>query len=207
MEKRKIELYRKVMGHVRDSYGEEIEKAYEFFWEEDYPEDFLSGTALDLAFVNFEDWLVCDYSPTGGVPFIDSFREKEAVEAGDGEMLDAMKNSVISLYEVLKSEEGALVLKDVLLGGDLQFSEERLSFLRPGDFFGTRIIECGEGPLMGMCVYPFVEGQKDGTLGYIEKQLRRFKAGKNPEGGMRDFLKDESYMINVLWLSGIFNRL
>ena len=57
----KSKLVYSIINYVRGNYADVIDKAYEHFWDQSHPDEFLSGTALELGFVNFEDWLIFDY--------------------------------------------------------------------------------------------------------------------------------------------------
>lgn len=196
-------VFRSVMQFIREKSGEEIDRAYEYFWEEEYPEDFLRGTALDIAFINFEDWLLCDYVEPGKGAFIDLYSEEKALDARTIETLRAMKESVISLYEVTSSDNGVL-LKDLLLGGQARLLGQGMEELKKGDLFATRFIELDDERIMSRCVYPFARKVKDTVLGYLEGQFERYRNNKNPEGTMRQFLKEEAYMFNTIWVNSLF---
>ena len=57
----KTRLLQSIICFVRDNHAGDIDKAYAYFWDESEPDEFLSGTALELGFLNFEDWLLFDY--------------------------------------------------------------------------------------------------------------------------------------------------
>lgn len=195
--------YDAVLNFVREHQAEGIDEAYEFFWEEEYPEDFLSGIALDIAFVNFEDWLVCDYKYPD--TFIDAFSawKNEKGEDVNGEtqkIFEAMKSSYIGLYEVASSNDG-LTLKDVLFGGEIKISGD-LGGLGSGDLFAARVIKINDANILGRCVYPFKQNMRDTVLGYVEKQFSRYKKHK-PDGSMKGFLKEEAYLFNVIWINSL----
>lgn len=192
-------LYTAAIEYVRLNHTDEIDKAYEYFWEEDFPEDFLRGTALEMAFMNFEDWLLCDYRFPE--TFIDAYMEANPV-GEDAEVLNAMKNSVISLYEVVSSD-GGLRLKDLLLDEEAVI-EDGAPELGAGEMFAARLLDIGGKKVMGLCVYPFGSRVKDIVLKYVDKQFKRYTDRKNPEGTMRQFLKDEAYLFNAIWINGLF---
>lgn len=194
------EIFNSLIQYVRENHQEAIDKAYEFFWEEDLPEDFLGGTALDIAFINFEDWLLCDYE--NGY-FIDLYSDEKEPDARTLDTMRAMKESVISLYEVTSSDDGVL-LKDLLLGGEARLLGQGMGELKKGDLFATRFIELDGERIMSRCVYPFARKAKDAVLGYLESQLKRYRKNKNPEGTMSQFLKEEAYIFNTIWVNSLF---
>lgn len=193
------EMYNSVMQYVRQTHAEEIEKAYEYFWEEEYPEDFLSDRALEFGFVNFEDWLTCDYRPREGKGFIDRYIEVMKPEPESTRALEAMRDSFISLYEVLSSD-GVLELKDIAIGDNVEIKDERLAGIPPGNIFAARIITLDGNHIMGRCVYPFAN-KKEAVLSSLESQFNRFVKHKDPKGTMEQFLREESYMFNTIWVS------
>lgn len=194
-------LFQSLLEFAREGFGEEIDRAYEYFWEEEYPEDFLSGTSLDLAFINFEDWLICDHKTAEGKTLIDIYIEGQGSETPLTDVtlraLQAMRESVISVYEVEDSK-----LKD-LISGDV-ISPNPISDLKAGDIFGARFFRLNGESVMARCVYPFTQKVKGAIFAYIEKQFNRYKKHKNPDGTMRDFLKEEAYNINTIWINSLF---
>jgi|Deesub1362A_J573_1020465.scaffolds.fasta_scaffold00027_93 hypothetical protein len=198
------EVLQSVITYVRENHAEEIDKAYEYFWEEEYPEDFLTGTALDIAFVNFEDWLICDYKTQEGNTFIDLYiKQKEDLSEDKLHILEAMKTSVISIYEVI-SANTALRLKDLLLNEEIHMGKNIIGKLNQGDIFATRVLKLGNEYTIGRCIYPYSQRFKDTLLGYVDKQFNRYVKNKNPEGTMKEFLKDEAYLFNTIWINNLF---
>jgi hypothetical protein len=191
--------YNSVVQYARQTHADEIDKAYEYFWEEEYPEDFLSGRALELGFVNFEDWLVCDYRPADGKGLIDRYVEEQRPGPEAVRVLEAMRDSVISLYEVVAGN-GAATLRDIALGEDVPIKDERLSGLLPGKVFAARIIDLGGEHVLGRCVYPFAD-RKEAVLKALDSQFQRYLKNKDPEGDMARFIAEESYMFNTIWVS------
>jgi hypothetical protein len=196
-------LFNQVITYVREHHREDIDLGYTSFWEEEFPEDFLSGTALELAFINFEDWLLCDYRDKDGRALIDTYLEHEDVTEQDRGTLVAMRDSVVSLYEVSSTGDG-IVLRDLVLDGEVFTRDSALSNLKPGDVFAARLIPHGDTHVLGRGVYPFHAGARDTLLQYVERQYDRYHRHKNPEGGMRRFLKDEAYLFNIIWVNSLF---
>jgi hypothetical protein len=198
-------LYNAVMSHMRKELPKEIESAYDFFWEEEYPDEFLSGMPLELAFMNFEDWLVCDYRYPDGTTAIEMFKLKNEVDKDSDDMLSSMRDSFISLYEVISIEDG-LGLRDLVLEEEIDFPRNPLPQLEKGSVFAARLIESEGEYLLGRCVYPFTKDVLDDIMDAIDKGFRRYKKHNNPEGERRQFLKDESYTFNTIWISNLFRR-
>ncbi len=200
------EAYTKVIDYIRKNHPNEIDKAYDFFWEDEDPSDMIGGPALELGFINFEDWLICDYLPSDGSPgFIDRYIESENPSDALRGVLTSLKESCLSLYEVTKASAGAgnpTGLSDIAAGDDdFEVDDEQMSHLELGYAFAARFIKTGGGRNIGRSVYPFGIKMKDEILGLINAQLARYKKNKNPDGTMKDFLRDESYAFNMTWMS------
>ncbi|MDA8092125.1 MAG: hypothetical protein M0Z61_18115 [Nitrospiraceae bacterium] len=203
-------LYGEIISHMRVKHPEAIEEAYEFFWEEEFPEDFLSGLPLELGFVNFEDWFICDYKDPKCGFITDLYLEEtgQREDADKSASMLALKNSCISLYEAKKisdSQEGEAELEDVLLGGTHQVAVP-VQGMKTGDFFATRIIKLSGNEVMGACLYPFGAATRPIVLEAIKGQFERYRKNKRPGGGLSDFLKEESYIFNTIWLSGLYKQ-
>lgn len=196
-------LFQSILEFAREGFKDDIDRAYEYFWEEDYPEDFLAGTSLDLAFINFEDWLICDHKTAEGKTFIDLYIERSKSPLPDvtQKALQVMRGSVISIYEVQDSSP-APKLKDLIFGDEI--SPCPVSGLKAGDIFGARFFLLNGEKVMARCVYPFTQKAKGAIFAYIDKQFSRYKKHKKPEGTMRDFLKDEAYTVNTIWINSLF---
>ena len=75
----KTRLLQSIIHYVRDNHASDIDKAYSYFWDDAQPDEFLGGTALELGFVNFEDWLLFDYKVNEKKQtFIDIYAGKSA---------------------------------------------------------------------------------------------------------------------------------
>jgi hypothetical protein len=196
------EAYQAVIEYIRAKHVKEIDTAYDYFWEEDDPTDILSGHAMELGFINFEDWLICDYLPEdGGKGFIDRFIEDEQPESGIKEILLKLQDSYLSLYEVKTSGTPAM-LADIAVGGDeFKVNEEQVCSLEKGYSFAARFIELNSENVIGRSVYPFGIEMKSEILKLINAQFKRYKKNKNTDGNMKDFLRDESYAFNMTWVS------
>lgn len=203
-------LFKEIIEWARNNLEDEIDAAYEYFWEEEYPEDYLQGVALEIGFVNFEDWLLYDRKISDSKGLIGLYIEthpdtdKEALS-----VLEKMKDSVISLYEVT-SKGKTLVLKDLLFDTELKapelISPELASSLKSGDVFATRFLNLDGVPAMADCIYPFGRKLKADVLNSIKGQYERYRKNENPNGTLRDFLKSYSDVFNTIWYSELFGR-
>lgn len=203
----KTTLFQSMILYARENYKDTIDKAYEYFWEDNYPEDFLRGIALDIAFVNFEDWLIFDYKVNNDKEtFIDIYSKcNKELKDDELSLLNKIKETVLSLYEVIAvSHEEEIHLKDLLLEGDFIVSNKNLAGgIKTGDIFATRLLTLDGKTVMSNCVYPYTAGYKKTILEYIDKEFYRYTKNENPQSNMKNFLKDYGDFFNILWIDNI----
>ncbi len=205
----KTGIARAIMEGARERHAGTIDKAYEYFWDSNHPDEFLSGAALELGFVNFEDWFIFDYKANeSGETFIDLYAKgNDCMTEEESSVMQRMKSSLLSLYEVASvSRDKRVLLKDLLLGGEVSLREKMLTRgLNRGDIFAARFLELDGRQVMSGSVYPYMQAQKKRVLAYIEKQYSRYKRNVNPEGTIRDYLKDYGDAFNLIWIQLILN--
>lgn len=205
----KTKLFQSMISYVRENYKDTIDKAYEYFWEDSYPEDVLRGTTLDIAFVNFEDWLIFDFKVNDDKETFVDLYTKNNKELKDDELtlLSKIKEDVLSLYEVISISTGdEILLNDLLMGGEFTLSNETLARgLKKGDIFATRLLTLDGKTVMSNCVYPFSSGHKKTILGYMDKQFNRHKKNENPQATTKSFLKNYGDVFNIIWMDYILN--
>jgi hypothetical protein len=202
----KADLVCSLIQFVREKHAETIDKAYEYFWDDIKPEEFMTGTALSLGFLNFEDWLIFDYKVNAGKEtFIDIFMKNNTLKAKEVALLNNLKDSVISLYEVSSvAKDKKVVLKDLLLESEPVLQDKTLTRgLNKGDIFATRLLTLDGKTCMSGCVYPYTVDQKKDVLTYMDKQYRRYVKNVKPDGTMRAFLKDYGELLNIIWMNFI----
>jgi hypothetical protein len=197
-------ISRTIMERAREKHGEAIDKAYEYFWDSNHPDESLSGTALELGFIYFEDWFVFDYKANElGETFLDLYaKDNQCLSGEESSVISRMRDSVLSLYEVASvSKDKRVLLKDLLLGEEVSLREKTLTRgLNKGDLFAARILELDGRQVLSGAVYPYLQVQKKRVLGYVEKQYSRYKRNVNPEGTMRAYLKEYGDVFNLIWL-------
>lgn len=200
--------YDEVMVHFREKHPEMIDTAYDFFWEEDDPEKFLSGVSMEIGFLNFEDWFLCDWSAPGqGNPVEIYIKEQEIKDAGKLDVFEKMRNSVLSLFEVGQAIPGeTFKIKDLLLGGTVELPGPPVDGMGAGDVFGSRLMELNGSQFLGACLYPFTAALKDRALGHVEALYKRYSKNIKPGAEMKEFLKEEAYSINLAWISCLFKK-
>lgn len=197
-----------VIQFVRENHADTIDKAYKYFWDEQTPEEFMSGTALSLGFLNFEDWLIFDYKVNKEKEtFIDIFIKNNKLKDDETTLLNSLKDSVISLYEVSSvAKDKKLTLKDLLMDSEHILRDKSLTRgLNKGDIFATRLLTLDKKTCMSGCVYPYSADHKKTVLVYVDKQFKRYTKNVNPGGTIRDFLKDYGDVLNVIWMTMIMN--
>ena len=197
-----------IIQFVRENHADTIDKAYKYFWDDQNPEEFMGGTALSLGFMNFEDWLIFDYKVNKeNETFIDIYIKNNTLRDDEIALLNSLKDSVISLYEVSSvAKDKKIMLKDLLLDSEHTLRDKSLTRgLNKGDIFATRLLTMDKKTCMSGCVYPYSADHKKTVLSYVAKQFKRYTKNVNPEGTMRDFLKDYGDVLNVIWMTMIMN--
>ena len=204
----KTDLVCSIIQFVRENHAEAIDKAYAYFWDDNNPDEFMSGTALSLGFLNFEDWLIFDYKVNNEKEtFIDLYMKNHTVKDDEAALLNNIKDSVISLYEVSSvAKDKQIRLKDLLMDSEHALRDKALTRgLNKGDIFATRLLTLDGKPCMSGCVYPYTADQKKPVLAYVDQQFKRYTRNVNPGGTMRDFLKDYGDVLYVAWMNLIMN--
>jgi len=197
-----------IIQFVRENHAETIDKAYKYFWDDQTPEEFMGGTALSLGFMNFEDWLIFDYKVNKEKEtFIDIYIKNNKLKDDETALLNSLKDSVISLYEVSSvAKDKKIMLKDLLMDSEPILRDKSLTRgLNKGDIFATRLLTLDNKTCMSGCVYPYSANHKKNVIVYVDKQFKRYTKNVNPEGTMRDFLKDYGDVLNVIWMNLIMN--
>jgi hypothetical protein len=201
----KNNIVQSIICHAREHCAEDIDKAYEYFWDRNQPDEFLSGTALELGFINFEDWFVFDYkfNKTKETLMDLHVRDNRCRSKEELEVIKKTKDSLMSLYEVESvSKDKRVLLKDLLLGGEFDLKDKTLTRgLKKGDIFATRLLALDGKFFMSGCVYPFKASLKKKVIGHIDKEFSKYKRNANPDGTMKDFLKDYGDVFNIVWMN------
>lgn len=205
----KAGLFQSVIRYVRENHAEAIDKAYEYFWDGNQPDELMGGIALELGFINFEDWLVFDYKVNEeNETFVDIYvKNSGGLKEEETALLQKMKGSVLSLYEVASvSKDKRIRLKDLLLGGECSLKDRSLTKgLSKGDIFAARLLDLDGSHTMSVCVYPYSAAQKKKVLDRINIEFSRFARNVNPDGTMRDYLKNYGDIFNLIWMDFIMN--
>lgn len=198
------ETYNAVIAYIRIKHTAEIDEAYDFFWEEEDPEEFLQGNAMTLGFLNFEDWMVCDYKPKDKPCFIDRYIEENSPSEEQLKTLEALKSSFISIFEVKGPDGDGFLLHDLASKKDVIVSDPRFGELPTGYLLGARIIETPKEFLIGRCIYPFGTELRQDIIDSIEHQCARFRRHIDENATHADYLRSETYACNMLWTSHLF---
>ncbi len=196
-------LFQSIIDWVRNNHAEVIDKAYEYFWEEQHPDEIMSGTALELGFHNFEDWLIFDYRVNEEKEtFIDIYLKTDKdLKAEERAVLEKIKGSLLSLYEVVSvSKDKRVLIRDLLMEGEFSLRDKSLTRgLKKGDIFATRLLTLDGNAVMSGCVYPYSADRKKSVLNNIDKQFKRYVRNVDPKGTMKDYLRDYGDIFNLIW--------
>ncbi len=200
----KTRLFQSIIHWVRTNHAKAIDKAYEYFWDEESPDEFLKETSLALGFINFEDWLIFDYKANEEKEtFLDLYvKDNKELSEEEAEVIRKIKGSAISLYEVLSvSKDKRVLIKDLLLEEEFSLRNKNLTRgLKKGDVFAARLLQLDGNTVMSGCVYPYTEDRKKEVLDSVGKQFKRYLKNVNASGKMRDYLKDYGDVFNLLWI-------
>ncbi len=206
----KTELIQSIINYVRANHADAIDKAYTYFWDEENPDEFLSGNALHIGFINFEDWLIFDYKTNdAGETFIDLYiKNSTGLKDDERKLLNKIKGSLLSLYEAVSvSKDKRVLLKDLLMGGEVSLKEKALTKgLKKGDIFAARLLPIDRGHAMSGSVYPFRQADKKTVLEYVNRMFRRYTKNENPKGTMKDFISDYGDVFNMAWMNLILKK-
>ncbi|MBA4372920.1 MAG: hypothetical protein C0402_08655 [Thermodesulfovibrio sp.] len=205
----KSKIFQAAINYVRENHPEAIDSAYTYFWDEQQPDEVMGGVALELGFINFEDWLIFDRKANEkGESFLTIYGQYEK-DLSPEELLviEKMNGSILSLYEVASvARDKRVLLKDLLLGEEVPLRDKSLTKgLKKGDLFATRVLHLDDNHVMSGCVYPYSSAQKKQVLRKIEKQFSRYVRNVKPGGTMRDYLKDYGDVFNIVWMSFILD--
>lgn len=171
------------------------------FWGE-FDIEQLGESAFEMADINFWEWIVHDWRDSiTGKALIDFYIEKKRViPAEDRAVLNKMKESVLSLFEVQDVFPGkGMLMKDLLLGHEYDIKEKAASEqLRKWDIFAARVLEIDGQNVLAGSVYPFPMSKKKQLLDNINKVYRQVKKDE-PGLDMRAHLKADGEMFNFYW--------
>jgi hypothetical protein len=205
----KAKVFQAAINYVRENHPNAIDDAYKYFWDERQPDEFMGGVALELGFINFEDWLIFDYKANEArETFLTIYGKCDpCLGAEEADVLNRIKDPVLSLYEVASvSLDKRVLLKDLLLGGEFTLRDKTLTRgLKKGDIFATRLLHLDGKDVMSGCVYPYGADQKGQVLRFIDRQFGRYKRNVCTDGTMAGYLKDYGDVFNLVWMNFIID--
>jgi hypothetical protein len=205
----KTKIFQAAINYVRETHPQAIDSAYTYFWDEQQPDEVMGGIALELGFINFEDWLIFDHKTNEkGESLLTIYgRHDKGLSPEELSVIEKMKGSFLSLYEVASvARDKRVLLNDLLLGDEVPLRDKSLTKgLKKGDLFATRILQLDGNYVMSGCVYPYSADQKKQVLRKIEKQFGRYVRNVKPDGTMKDYLKDYGDVFNIIWMSFILD--
>jgi hypothetical protein len=205
----KTKIFQSAINYVRENHAEAIDAAYKYFWDDQQPDEIMGGVALELGFINFEDWLIFDYKANEEKEtFLTIYGKCDpCLGTEESAVIDKIKDSVLSLYEVASvSLDKKVLLRDLLLDREFSLRDKTLTRgLKKGDIFATRLLALDGNDVMSGCVYPYGADQKARVLRYIDRQFGRYKRNVCPGGDMAGYLKDYGDVFNLIWMNFIIN--
>ncbi len=202
-------LVQDLLKFFNRNYGYMFDDARLLFWDDFNPEEHLDDATLDTASMNFWEWIAHDFvvNEESDKTLIDLYMENtRRIPTGEHKVLNMMRNSVISLYEVQEVfPEKGLLLKDLLLGGEYDVKEKSATrSLSKWDIYAARLLYIDGKYIMSGSAYPYPVKQKERILEDIHAEFEDYRQ-EYPEGAMDDFLKRESEIFNFYWYDLIRN--
>jgi len=176
------------------------EEAHFMFWENFDPKQYLDEESLRVPYQNFFEWIVFDFivDPDHNKRLIDLYIEQDRnLSLDEYKVLNIMKNSVISLYEVQEIfPDKGFILKDLILGGEYDVKEKAATRgLKRWDIFATRLLLIDGQHIMSGAVYPYHLKMKQRMLEDIAGEYEDYKQ-EFPDATMDQFLKENSDIFN-----------
>lgn len=198
-----------LLGFFRKNYQHALDDAYAIFWDEFNLEERFEDIPINIAEINFWDWIVHDFvvDVENDKTLIDLYMENNRrMSLDEHKVLRLMKNSIISLYEVQEVlPEKGLLLKDLLLGGEYDVHEKAATrTLGKWDIYAARLIYIDGKYSMSGSAYPYPVKQKERILEDIYFEFEDYRQ-EYPEEDMDDFLKRNSEIFNFYWYDLIQN--
>lgn len=207
-ESTKQRLVQDILAFVKKDYKDLLDDAFSIFWEDFEPQDHLDIDGLQMADINFWEWVVFDWQPhNDGKTIIAHFlKAKKNLPELETSVLKIMNKAVISLYEAQEIiPEKGIVLKDLVLGGEYEVSEKTATrYVKKWDVFGTRLLKLDGRYIMTGCAYPYPVMHKERILGMIIDGYRVDKLDY-PSITKRRYLKETSEDFNFYWYDIIQN--
>lgn len=202
-------LIHEILTFAKKRFGDYIDDAYDYFWDDFDPEKELDKELLQFSDVNFWEWVTYDWVPdeNDGRTLIEHFIESNKRLIPDElKVLKTMNKAVISLYEVQEVfPEKGLLLKDLLMGGEYDI-RERLATrsAKKWDIFAARLLHLDDKYIMSGCIYPYHIEKKERILTNINEIFEDYKE-ECSGASMDDFLKAEGDIFNFFWYEIIQN--
>jgi len=185
-----------------------ISDAYSFFWDEFDPEEYIDNDdSLQMADINFWDWFIYDWKLEDGEKVIEHFiKQNRHLKEGERRVLNKIKNSILSLYEVQEVfPDKGFIAKDLLLGGNFEIKDRLASrSLVRWDVFAARLSLLEGIYIMSGSIYPYSQGRKDEIIEGIMECFNDYKLNY-PDAKLGDFLKEEGSIFNFFWYEQILN--
>ena len=196
-----------ILTYLSKEHREAIEDAYEIYFDEFDPEEHLDGGLLNMAMINFWDWVVSDAladydDPDSATTLLDHYIEdhRQQLTADELSVLDRLRNSHISLYEVVEvyPEEG-LVFEDLLLGGSTKVRERTATrYLNKWDIVAVRLLEIDGEQVMSGSIYSYHRHRKDKLIEELKDDFELLR-DENADMSEREMLKVNGDLFMYYW--------
>ncbi|MBI4734036.1 MAG: SEC-C domain-containing protein, partial [Rubrobacteridae bacterium] len=212
------DMVNEIIKFTHKYYNNDVADAVEIFWGEWDP-DKLDESYQAIAQIGFFDWLIHDWGPDflsdGEAESNESFKtlielylDKHTKRLSDREktVLNRMKDSIISLFEVqeIYPEEG-LLLKDLLLGDIYEVKEKSATrSVSKWDILAARLLHIDGNHIISGGVFGYPRMQKNSLLQEINGNFDAVNDFMEYDS-LRDYLKENGEIFNHMWVRTILN--
>lgn len=176
----KKKLIKEILSFFKRYYSYSLKEALKYFWPELEEQKQLPKEISETGGINFYEWIIFDWTPEEDEnTVIDFFMKKnsEKLSIDELKVLNVMRKSVLSLYEVQEVfPEMGLLLKDLLLGGEYLVRERLASRkLVKWDIFATRLLYVDGKYIMSGSIYYYPREIRTSIIKHLNKEFKEWK--------------------------------
>ena len=210
-QKQKAELVSFMLNFAfRGKYCNHIHEARSIFWANllEYSDKFIKNLiSHPLSELNFFTWLLYGYLLPSGKRFIDIFIEEKRndLTPEDFLILEKLKKSHLSLYQVEEVLKEGFIFKDLFSGEKFKITEKEIKkFFVKWDILATDLIELDGEYQLNSGFHLFSIEEKSFIINFLEQDYENYKT-KFGEITFKDYLKNKIYIFNHIQMEMIFN--
>lgn len=159
--------------------------------------------------IAFDLWLSFDFLDSNGDSFIESYLDKyrDSLKSNEIEVLQARNNSNISLFEIIKIEDGYLLLKNLLENTEERVWEEDLAeVVSTGDLIFSRTANLlGLNTFVGSISY-LPQSVRDAFIREVFLDFNSLRES-SPNLNMHLYLKNHSINLYTIYTNAVFEAM